>query len=400
MAKILISSLGTGNNKDGVYQKAKYQFANEVLYETSFIADAILKHHKIDKLFLVGTKKSMWDEAYTALADGEDDNYYEQLVINKESNGISIDDLTQFDKEINYISSSKIIDYGKDENELWANFEKFLEIANELNDGDELYLDITHSFRSLSLMSFVMTQFASSISDKNFTIKAVYYGMFEYKNENNGITPIVDIKILLEIQEWIKAIDAIKKYSDFDPLVRLLENDSDIEKKVQNTFISLNNTIEMANMSAMKKFVENAAKKISLIQESKNNIVKLLAPQVELIVNELNKETMSDFQYNLSKWFYKNKNYALSYIALYEAVITKSCERSNYDIEDHFMREEAKKSIGNDKYGKYFYTKYDNSLSKIRNSIVHQDFIRQELVLNDIEKLEQFINHFEGYFNS
>ena len=400
MAKVLISSLGTGSNKDGAYQKARYQFDQETPYETSFIADAILKHHKIDKLFLVGTKKSMWDEAYATLIEGEDDNYYERLVNKKELNGIAVEDLKQFDQEIKYISNSKIIDYGKDENELWENFEKFLEIANELNDGDELYLDITHSFRSLSLMSFVMTQFASSISNKNFTIKAIYYGMFEYSHENSGVTPIVDIKILFEIQEWIKAIDAIKKYSDFDPLVRLLENDSDIEQKVKNTFVNLNNTIEMANMSAMKQFIENATKKILLIENSKNKIVKLLAPQLLSIVKELYKDKMSDFQYGLAKWFYKNKNYALSYIALYEAIITKSCERSNYDIEDYFMREEAKKSIGNDKYGKYFYTKYDDSISKIRNSIVHQDLSRQKLVLNDIEKLGQFISHFDGYFNS
>ena len=399
MAKVLISSLGTGQRGDGGYKKAKYNFSGtEEIYETSFITNAILQYHKIDKLFLVGTKKSIWDEAYATLADGQDESYYEKLYEKKEEIGITLEDLKQFDNEIKYLSSSKIINYGKDENELWGNFEIFLEIANELDDGDELYLDITHSFRSLSLMSFVMVQFASSISDKNLKIRAVYYGMFEYSFDNEGITPVVDIKILLELQEWIKAIDAIKKYSDFDPLVRLLEDDQDIEQKVKNTFISLNNTIQMANIYAMKLFIENAAKKISLIEKSQNNIVKLLAPQLISIVEELYKEKMSDFQYGLSIWFHKNKNYALSYIALYEGIITKSCENKKYDITDHYMREDAKKSIGNDKYGKYFYTKYSDSISIIRNSIVHQDLSRRELVLSDIEKLDFLINHFKNYF--
>ena len=398
MAKVLISSLGTGSKKEGSYQKAKYQFNNEKPYETSFIADAILKHHNIDKLFLVGTKKSIWDEAYATLASGQDEEYYENLYEHKENNCITLKDLKQFDREIKYASNSKIIEYGINEEELWNNFEKFLEIANELEEDDELYLDITHSFRSLALMSFVMTQFASVISDKNINIKAVYYGMFEYGGENRGVTPIVDVNILLQIQEWIKAIDAIKKYSDFDPLVRLLEMEESIEQKVKNTFVSLNNTIEMANMFAMKQFIENAVKKIELIEKSQNNIINLLAPHLAQVVDELNKEKMSDFQYGLAKWFFKNKNYALSYIALYEAIITKSCEQSNYDISDHYRREEAKKSIGNDKYGQYFYTKYQGSISVIRNSIVHQDLKRGDVVNNDIKKLENFLNTFEEYF--
>jgi len=397
MAKVLISSLGAGREK-GTYSKAKYKFDEDNrIYETSFVADAIVKHHNIDKLFLVGTKKSSWDEAYITLADGQDDSYYESLNSKQSSMGVDLEDLKQFDKEINYISSSKIIDYGIDSDELWGNFEKFLEIANGLDDGDELYLDITHSFRSLSLMSFVMTQFASSISDKNFSIKAVYYGMNEYSNENNGITPVVNIGIFLEIQEWIKAIDAIKNYSDFNPLIKLLDENK-IEKEVQNTFINLNNNISLANIASIRQFIKTASKKIRTIENSENKIVKLLAPEILNLVDDLDKERDSDFQYNLAKWFNLNNNYVLSYIALYEAIITKSCELSKYDIENHNLREDAKKSIGDDKYGKYFYTKYDDSISQIRNSIVHQSNDRKHLVKEDIKRLEGFLDMFEGYF--
>ena len=63
LIKILISSLGTGQRADGSYSKAKYEIADEV-YETSFIADALNKHLNFDKIFLVGTRKSIWDEAY------------------------------------------------------------------------------------------------------------------------------------------------------------------------------------------------------------------------------------------------------------------------------------------------------------------------------------------------
>jgi len=395
MSKILISSLGTGTKKDGYYQTATYEL-NTKQYETSFVTDALYKHLEIDKIFLVGTNKSIWDEAYFAFG-GKDEEYQDSLYEKQDEKIVTIETLKKFTEILPDGSKSFIIKYGINDDELWNNFEKFLEIANHIEDGDELYLDITHSFRSLSLMSFVMTQFASSISDKKFKIAGVYYGMFEYSQDNQGITPIVDIKILLDIQEWIKAIDAIKKYSDFDPLVRLLE-DEGIETNVGNTFIQLNNTLEMANIAALYQFVNSAAKKIKLIQDSKNKIIKLLAPEVLKLVEELNQDKLSNFQYVLAKWFYKNKNYALSYIALYEAIISKSCELKGYDLNEHNLRENAKKSIGNDKYGKYFYTKHADSISQIRNNIAHQSNARKDKVLQDIEKLQIFIKTFEPYF--
>lgn len=400
MAKILISSLGTGQKKEGSYNLAKYKINNKT-YTTSFIADALMKEFEIDKLYLVGTKKSIWDEAYNVFStkDNENIQYYEDLYTKKEAGEITLKDLEEFNKLLPKGSKSFIIDYGINEDELWSNFEKFLAIAEHIEDGDELYLDITHSFRSLSLMSFVMTQFASSISDKNFKISGVYYGMFEYNFETEDkTTPVVDIKILLEIQEWIKAIDAIKNYSDFNLLVRLLD-ENHIEKDVQNTFISLNNNISLANIASLRQFIQTAAKKIKTISSSENKIVKLLAPEILKLVEELDKDKESEFQYTLAQWFYKNKNYALSYIALYEAIITKSCELSHYDIHDHNQREEAKKSIGNDKYGKYFYTKYNDSISQIRNSIVHQSLDRKSHVMNDIKRLESFIKTFKDYFD-
>lgn len=400
MAKVLISSLGTGEKKDGSYKTANYKINNHV-YTTSFVADALMQELRIDKLFLVGTKKSIWDEAYNIFTnkDNEDISYYEDLYTKKESGEIVSKDLEEFDQALPDGSRSFIIDYGVDEDELWSNFEKFLAIAEYIGDGDELYIDITHSFRSLSLMSFVMTQFASSISDKNLKISGVYYGMFEYSFESEDkSTPIVDIKILLEIQEWIKAIDAIKNYSDFNHLIRLLD-ENNIEKDVQNTFLNLNNNISLANIASLRQFIQTAAKKIKTINSSENKIVKLLAPEILKLVEELEQNQESAFQYRLAKWFHKNKNYALSYIALYESIITKSCEFLKYDIHDHTQRENAKRSIGNDKYGQYFYTKHNNSISQIRNSIVHQSSDRKSEVLNDIKRLEVFIETFESYFS-
>ena len=98
MAKVLISSLGTGSANNDVYQKTKYKIDNSI-YETSFVADATIKHYRIDKVFFVGTNKSIWDEAYTAFG-GDNMDYHEMLYLNKEDAAITYDKLEVLNKSI------------------------------------------------------------------------------------------------------------------------------------------------------------------------------------------------------------------------------------------------------------------------------------------------------------
>jgi CRISPR-associated Csx2 family protein len=405
MAKILISSIGTGQLYNGEYKKTKYSLNKQKQCETSFVAYALHQFYKFDKIYLVGTNKSIWDEAYRVFTDNPTDDIWENLYEKKEAGTIKIKDL-QILHSAQAPVYAKIIDYGLDDSEIWNNFEKYLQIANEFDDNDEIYLDITHSFRSLALFSYVMTQFAQTISEKNIKIKAIFYGMLEYSYNNNGITPIVNLQLLVEIQEWIKAIDAIKRYSDFDLLNTLLENQTDSDAKIENTFKDLNNTIRMANMASMQRFIATASKKLRTIENSQNKIIKLIAPEIQKIIDELYHEKLSDFQFALAKWFYKNKNYAMSYLALFEAIITKSIElkEPEKNVFDEEVRNKIKGRIDYP-YNQMFLENRGkklenlNSISSIRHSIAHQLTTRNDTVTQDIERLEKFLEEFENYFN-
>ncbi len=108
---------------------------------------------------------------------------------------------------------------------------------------------------------------------------------------------------------------------------------------------------------------------------------------------------MSDFQYALAKWFYNNKNYAMSYIALAEAIVTKNCELKGLDRNDLLPEnQKAVKSIVFP-YDKHFQTQYEGSISDIRNNIAHQLDARSNNVGRDIEKLQFFIDEFQSYFD-
>ena len=129
MAKILISSLGTGNKRDGLYMKANYEI-NQKRYRTSFIADALNKNLDFDKIYLVGTKKSIWDEAYLVFG-GESEEYLEELYEKKELGKVDDTVLSEFRTTLPNLETV-IVKYGLDNDELWDNFSEFLNIANDI----------------------------------------------------------------------------------------------------------------------------------------------------------------------------------------------------------------------------------------------------------------------------
>lgn len=180
MAKILISSLGMGDRVKG-YQKGDYAIDDKIYKDRTFISSVLCEYIGIDKLFLVGTKDSILESAYEEF--GGDRETAEKIYMNKEI-GTDADFLLPVEQQIERKlgacgSKCFIIKYGLNEDELWLNFDKYLQIMSEISKNDEVYLDITHSFRSLSLMSFVMSEFYANTHDYNLNIKGVYYGMFE-----------------------------------------------------------------------------------------------------------------------------------------------------------------------------------------------------------------------------
>ncbi len=274
---------------------------------------------------------------------------------------------------------------------MWKNFDKYIKILDEVQDGDIVYIDISHSFRSLALMSFLMIQFGHGIKNKKFKIGGIYYGMLEATKD--GITPVVDLKIFYDLMEWIKAIDTFKNYGHADLLVNLFEDERDIKSQTKDTFNYFDINLSMANMSALKKFIENAKRVLPVIEKSPNPIVKLISPDISSFIKRLDKQKTSQFQLELARWFYENKNYALSYIVLLEALVTKECELNNADIHNKDNRDEAKDSLWNSPFP---IKKTYKAIAGIRNNIAHQKDSTSNIV-KDIKNLKSYIDEVEKY---
>ena len=210
MAKILISSLGAGsldrnNTAARVYRTAKYRMNDDGQeYTKSFIASVLYEHLKLDGIILIGTVKSMWEEAYYVFGqenDGEfQEKYWEGLEKQIESlnrnSPLDALDLTPVEQVLGDRSKCILIKYGLNEAELQENLDRILKIVDFLQEGDELYIDITHSFRSLSVFLLLVLIFLNNLErEKNIKIKGIFYGMLDIIGEL-GYAPVVNLQSL------------------------------------------------------------------------------------------------------------------------------------------------------------------------------------------------------------
>lgn len=81
MAHILISPLGKGM-KDREYEMTKYKFVDsDEEYESSLIASVLSEHLQVDKIFLIGTRGSMWEEVFRYFGEADQNEERAQIYL-------------------------------------------------------------------------------------------------------------------------------------------------------------------------------------------------------------------------------------------------------------------------------------------------------------------------------
>jgi CRISPR-associated Csx2 family protein len=384
MAKILISSIGVGgrfknpNNPDREYRKTSYKIQDTSYPESTFMASVLYEHFDLDGIIFIGTVKSMWEEVYRFFCHNkslnQNDDYWYNLA-NK------IDSLT-YESELNAIELSPVEEilgkhskciltkYGLNESELWLNFDKILETIDFLQPGDEIYIDITHSFRSLSLFLFLTVTFLQDlVSEKNITIAGVYYGMLDVTSELK-YTPVVDLKPLFDMTSWIKGAYSLKNNGNGYLIAQLLESQG--EKELATQIKQLSDAININYANAIQQ--RSSALKSSLQNKTIGGPFKYLKNILEKFVNQFTRSssvTESEFQLKLAGWYFDNKRYATGYITLAEAIITYLCEIHDKNIRSQDERGEMKRFLGekdnrNSGLGELYFR-----VNPIRNSIAH-----------------------------
>jgi CRISPR-associated Csx2 family protein len=229
MAKILISFLGTGDKTRG-YQQAKYTMDGFV-YETTFISDFLIRKLNPDKLFLFGSARSMWEEVYLKFASEKgncDEEILNQLMAFTDQGSYNSDIIepTVFKAlkhchQHNIEIDARLIRYGLTDAEHEQNITKILALLHEISENDTVYIDVTHTFRSIPIYGFLLIAYLRQL--KSIAVEDVFYGMLDVTREI-GYTPVVSLRSLVKLLDWILAVNSFNSYSSAKELAKLMSD--------------------------------------------------------------------------------------------------------------------------------------------------------------------------------
>lgn len=410
MAKILIAGIGGGEKRDGKYRETNYSLEGKVYENRSFIASLIEEHFQIDKTIFIGTVGSMWDNLYEFYCKKYNIDYdeeyamslFETIVEANKDMDISQLKIEKFNNIFNGKIEGRVTKYGVDSEQIFDNFNIILNLQDTLKDGDEVYIDITHSFRSNAMWMFLVMNFITDLMDKNIEIKMISYGMFEIADRTSNITPIIDLNAFYKLLKWIKGAQSFKNYGNSYLLLDNIENE-ELRKKLK----TFSHAMNLNYIGTLKQNLNSLKKLLPEIDDMKGP-GKLLIPQ---IVREFVKEfdgVKKDFilQVRLAKWHYKQSRYAMAYININEAIKGYVADelrefypnRSEEELLDYarkwffkldpkISRPNFKKDSENKKIIEY-YKIFDHS-RRVRNDIAHS-LGQKDSAINDIISLENY----------
>ena len=412
--KVLIAGIGGGKNKDtGTYRVANYKIENKVYEQRSFITSALEEHYGIDKTIFIGTTGSMWDNLYEFYSKkfqkDYDENYHLDLmaIIDNATMDTNINslNLSKFNETFNDKIVAIVTKYGMNELEIFENFNLIIKLQDELEDGDEVYLDITHSFRSNAFWMFLVMNYLTDVEDKNIKVKAITYGMLEAQKD--GVAPVVGLNAFCKILQWIKGANTLKEYGNSYLIEENIENEK-LSKKLKNFSDALN----MNYIGSLRQSI-NSLKKLEDDIDNLEGPAKLIIPKV--IKDFMDRFASEDkdylFQAKLAKWHFEQKRYAMAYININESIIgfildtlelpllTGDRKKDENKLAKDWLnmiisRHENNKTYPNFKVDKdnmelYEYIKIFEHSRRVRNEIAHS-IGGKDSAFNDIDSLKKY----------
>ncbi|MBQ9146217.1 MAG: TIGR02221 family CRISPR-associated protein [Rikenellaceae bacterium] len=415
MAKVLISFLGTGRikkvkkgNSSREYEPTNYRIGKKD-YECTFVSIALRKHLKIKKLILIGTTHSMWEEVYRVYTQREDNIWFEigdTCDKNNYKSELTIPHKEKIEAAMGKGSQAILVKYGITAEEIQQNSEIILGLENSLKEGDELYVDITHSFRSLPLYIMNLLVYLRDVSSKKIKISGIYYGMLEATSDL-GYTPIVDLSDVLNVSSWISGAYSFMEFGNADKIAELVRS---IDSNLCADLLQFSNTKNLNHLAELERQSQKLSK---LLQQSqlpsmaRMLIVPIIGDFVQrLSVDEKSPYRHSKFQSKLARWQFNNKNYLAAYISLQEAIITYHAEayqvESGVDIDvyDKNKRDAIKDKLNdrNDMSISKEWKKLSRNVSLKRNALAHNT--KKEYGPKKINVTQSFIDSLKSFLGS
>jgi CRISPR-associated Csx2 family protein len=441
-----ISLLGTGK-----YVPCNYYLDNQKAYNCCYVQEAIFK--------ILQQKDMPPDEVIIFTTEQSHEVNWINCAYNDESKEKGkreslYNTLKDIVKEDGKKIKNVMIPFGNTEQDLWILFERVL---NEIDENDEIILDITHSFRYLPMLVFIVINYARYV--KKCSLRYIYYGAFETLGSTKQVdsmpmekrnAPIFDLTPFADLFDWTIGIDRYLATGDASIVSQL--TDSEIKKinlNIKKTLLTsehseprtlFKNPNQLRELSdSMKAFsdavftcrgqelsktVGHLKNSIDLVMESTaHQDIKPLTPvigklkkQFEKFISDtghLDDSYLNDYINSIetAKWCLNNKMYQQGLTILHEGLISYVCDKWGIDKINETNRKKVtsysrmvfERYKGKDKYKKdidnyedkdnYKCQYMDDAIDYMSLDIDSSAVEEQFLLIYNIGDLRNDINH-------
>lgn len=213
---------------------------------------------------------------------------------------------------------------GNSEADLWKIFQV---CADAVDMNDEIILDITHAFRSIPLLIFIVAAYLRQV--KQVQLKHIIYGAFEARDENTNRTPIFDLTPFVELLDWTNAVNVLQRSGDARPIAGL-----EVQDDIANALTSLsealltNRTLEAQDAAFKFNGLRFAAPQAPpfqmLIEQLKQNY-----QQMAVHSPRQKPETSLKAQHLQIRWYIENQHYLQAITLIREWLISWKCLQQN-----------------------------------------------------------------------
>lgn len=304
----------------------------------------------------------MWEEVYSVFAkeratydNATWENIYKVCDAKTHDSELEIPHQQDIEEAIGGGSHVVLVKYGINADEIKQNSEIVLGLESLLNENDELYVDITHSFRSLPLYVMNLLVYLRNVSPKRIKIKGIYYGMLDARREfKDNIAPIVELSDILNVNDWISGAYSFMQFGNADKIAELVNGIN------ENLCVRLQQFSDTKNLNHLAELERQSQTLGNMLQQQQLPTIAqmLITPVIGDFVSRLtvrpdDPHRHSKFQSKLARWQYNNKNYLAAYISLLEAIITYNAEAyqirsgNQIDVYNIYEREAVKEKLRN-----------------------------------------------------
>lgn len=330
----LISFVGKGRNdpKTG-YRTATYRFDSQFVRTVSFFGLALAEFLKPDRLILVGTAGSMWDVFFDregaeddtlALMDAVEQGRVDAALLSKHTDRLS--------QELGYPVECILIPYAQDTPE---QIEVLTLLAAQVQQGEKVYLDVTHGFRHLPMLALVAARYLSHVAKVD--VAELYYGALEMTPPAGGETPVLKLSGLLQMLDWVEALATYEKDGDYSVFAALLKADGLPAAKAE----LLEKAAFYERTTNPVKAREALSSVFPAIEQHRSPLSDLFRPELNKRIDWFRQPNRHQWEASLAQASLRRQDYLRAASFMYESVCTRAAWDNGFDPNDFQQRSDA-----------------------------------------------------------